>query len=1097
MSEDLKNTGLYLYLSNDLDILARRFTGEIKGLKTSNPIKAGLAAIVQTEGTIKFLSLKIAEELGICANFGFLYPRDFILYVLRECGLIAERDIGYFEKSNMAVEILKLLKDGGGGIFAAEQNAGRYAAYMQDGVNLGQFAVHMADIFDQYMVYRPEFAADTSKIKDAWQRELFEGMLGGGGAKRVTLAEAATKFIKSDRGTYGGRLGGLPDAIYLFAISVLPPVYIEFFKKRSEDRRINNYNIKPSKEYWFDGLSDKEAALLVKKEKMRLGGGPLHISGTNPVFINNARLLQNFYYFLYSGEPAPSEIEEYDEFAGVGVGGKNTLLSRIKRDMLDNAPELTGPPPSCSAPHSADPDLSLQVHSYHSKFRETEGLYNYACSIMQEDPSVALEDILVMSPDIEEYAPYIDGVFSDKGMAYNVSDNRMLKNDTGIRSLLAILQMLKGGLTAKDLVSLFELEPLREKMELDQSAYETILNWIKGLNIRWGLTEDYVGSLYPDAGTGEPWVEPYNTVEYAAKRLFAGYISGSDGLISGIMPYAGISLSNMDAAGKFLFVIDKIAELTELVQKESTLKEFGGLLQNVVNLFISDGYSKTGDFAGFTARAKDLDDDGTPVSFGTYMELLKNITMETRNTYNFMRGGITFCELLPLRSIPFKVICLLGLNDATFPRKPAVPLFNQIEKEHRRGDRSPRLNDRLLFLESILSAKDYLYISYIGKNLKNNKPVNPSITVSELMDYAGIEAVPHPLHSFSPEYFYAEGRKNLVNFSREDFELAKVLTGETSPGKPCSGYNNGGGGVVEKCAPAAGNIILLKELDAFLKDPVKTYFNRNGIYLYSEEDEAKSEEAVNLDPLEEYRLRKKIFAGEADDFEMLKRTGLLPHANAGKYQFDRIRSEVGSFKLRIEKLCAAALEDFKPRAVKRQAGGSAIEGAIGYVRESDEGRSLIMLDFGKSGFAKKDGMAFRLLLLKILGECGRTYFASFGELKEITFNYGGEADRKNKEEAFLKLAVEFYGAALNDPLPLYREIYGRICEKRREGRVAAITEGELAEVLSGRAETWNSGEDPYVKLLIGRFGDFACEEYLEKITYFNAGFFGLADFSGN
>lgn len=1160
--ERIKNTGLYLYTSNNLGVLASMLISAVKDAKLLNPLKDRHSIIVQTEGMMKYLSMNIADNLGICSNFRFSRPREFMFGVLKECKLIAENDMRYFEKGNMTVEILKLLRNEPESIFSQDDRRNNYSEYIKTGVNLGQFAIHVADVFDQYMTYRPEFISENSEIKDEWQRKLFKSLLSRGGLNPVAPAEAISNFINSFKWENDGISipNGQCDAVYLFAVSVLPPLYIEFFRKLSGYRRINIYNISPSKEFWLHDLSEKESLKILKKENMSNSPELMHISRGNPILMNNGQLLQDFYSLLYSSEPAPTETSEYKEFkcgtdnfaasSEIAENSQVTVLGLIKKAMLHNYPEMPGSEVILSdgnettkeKSNNPETDYSFQVHSYHNRLRETEGLYNYICGIIDKDPLVKLEEILVMCPDIEKYAPYIDGVFSGKAFQYNISDNMLLEKDIGVRALMKILESLKygGELTAEDLVGIFDLEPLRKKIEIDQVGFETILNWIKELNMRWGLTGDYLRSLYPQNGNVQT-MEIFNTIEYAAKRLFIGYVGGSCGgsdFIADVPPYAGVSVSSGETAGKFLFVIDKLAELTEAVKKDLTMSEWDDFLGEAITVFMSEEYFDGQGFSDFTAKAKKLRNDDVVIDFETYLELLRNITLDARNTYSFMRGGITFCELLPLRSIPFKAVCLLGLNDSDFPRRPAMPIFNQMEKEYRKGDRSPRLNDRLLFLESIVSAEEYLYISYIGRNEKNNKIVNPSAPLAELMEFAGIKAIEHPLHSFSPKYFESASDDNshtrLLNFNRDDYELASILSSANSaPILNAAISNNNAGndslGSAASNAPAYpaysdeskgdknnifsnnSGVIQLSELNSFLKDPVKKYFNSNGIYLYEKEDEIKSVESIFMGRFDEYLLRKDLFFGEIKDIRKPQASGFLPHARVGVYHFYRIKEQVDRLRSGIAKLlesgngdgignlgrCRLSLEDFKPLNVKKTTGAFSIEGKLDLVFQETE--SYIMLELNNSELPKgKGNAAVRFALNCLLGDIKIAYFASFKEHIKTEFNNLAMALPDTLQYQYgqyknpLDIFVGFYEAASREPLILSQDIYKKILYKLNEGDESSLTEKDILDFIKKNKNNIDY-EDPYIKTLEGNINDFFGEEYLQKITMYNVLLFGFAE----
>ena len=128
-------------------------------------------------------------------------------------------------------------------------------------------------------------------------------------------------------------------------------------------------------------------------------------------------------------------------------------------------------------------------------------------------------------------------------------------------------------------------------------------------------------------------------------------------------------------------------------------------------------------------------------------------------------GAVTFCGIGSLRGIPFRVVCLIGLADTAFPRQAAVTEFDLMAERPRLGDRARRHDDRAAFLDALLSAREVLYLSYPGHNVRDDSPLPPAIPVSELLDYlgrsvaGGADAVrrrlitEHRLQPWSPHYF--------------------------------------------------------------------------------------------------------------------------------------------------------------------------------------------------------------------------------------------------------------------------------------------------------------------------------------------------------
>jgi exodeoxyribonuclease V gamma subunit len=142
--------------------------------------------------------------------------------------------------------------------------------------------------------------------------------------------------------------------------------------------------------------------------------------------------------------------------------------------------------------------------------------------------------------------------------------------------------------------------------------------------------------------------------------------------------------------------------------------------------------------------------------------------------HQFVSGGVTFCTLMPMRAVPFRVVCLLGMNDGDFPRRAPKADFDLLAQPGmaRPGDRSRRDDDRYLMLEAVLAARDKLYISWVGRNVRDNSEQPPSVLVSQLRDYLvngwqldlHARTTEHALQPFSRRYFEDGG---LLTYARE------------------------------------------------------------------------------------------------------------------------------------------------------------------------------------------------------------------------------------------------------------------------------------------------------------------------------------------
>jgi exodeoxyribonuclease V gamma subunit len=277
--------------------------------------------------------------------------------------------------------------------------------------------------------------------------------------------------------------------------------------------------------------------------------------------------------------------------------------------------------------------------------------------------------------------------------------------------------------------------------------------------------------------------------------------------------------------------------------------------------------------------------------------------------YGFLSGGVTFCALLPMRSIPFKVICLVGMNNDNFPRDSRASGFDLIARHPRAGDRSRRFDDKYLFLETLVSARERLHISYVGRSSEDNSLIPPSVLVSELLDYLqqGYRldrpdlVTDHRLQAFSPAYFSGDGK--LFSYSRENLEAA---VGQVSSGKstPAAFISRG-------LDPPSDEWrrIDLDGLARFFRNPARFFLrDRLGLYLDPDLPHIEEREVFSLEHLDRFLMAKELVHDGISGRDMLEAkaihqaAGRLPAGSMGDAVFDDLKSDAGELVERIEKL---------------------------------------------------------------------------------------------------------------------------------------------------------------------------------------------------
>jgi exodeoxyribonuclease V gamma subunit len=437
--------------------------------------------------------------------------------------------------------------------------------------------------------------------------------------------------------------------------------------------------------------------------------------------------------------------------------------------------------------------------------------------------------------------------------------------------------------------------------------------------------------------------------------------------------------------------------------------------------------------------------------------------------YGFLSGGVTFCAMLPMRSIPFHTVCLVGMNHDAFPREHHPPAFDLMSRQPRRGDRSRRNDDKYLFLEALLSARRRFYVSYIGQGIQDNRPQPPSVLVGELLDalernYGGSGGpsgggwtTRHRLQAFSEAYF--DGSCGLFSYSREDLDGCRAGR-EASPG---GAFFSGPIEMPAEEAPGWREVSP-ERLRAFFAHPVRFLVQgRLDLRLEEAPGSPDAREPFALDPLSRYRLAQ-AFLGALRDGEnprsllpFFRAAGELPHGAAGDLVFDRLRQEVELFFKGIEGFLPSAhgaeisvgarLGDFRLNAVLRHL---SVEGDLSVRYAAAAAKDFL-------------GAWIRHLFLCIGAE-GRLPCRSLMVAKGSAWSFAPVADGRRVLGELLAL----YARGLTEPLPFFPET--SLEYFRRQSRPAADPEAALAlarRKWEGSEEAPGDSADPYHRLCFG------------------------------
>jgi len=899
--------GLNLFVSNRMEILAKKLADVL-----DRPLASALTQeiiVVQSKGMERWISMQMASFHGICANVRFPFPR-YMIQELFHSVLPAWESERIFDSEHFAWRIMELLP-------ACSSRPGfeplaAYLSHDPQGLKRYQLSRKIVQIFDQYLIFRPEMILNWEKgiqkgEEEVWQAELWRLLIDDG---KVIHPASLRQAFHETLGQGSPIFPSLPERLSLFGISYLPPFYLEIFLAVSSFMEVNFFLLNPSREFWFDIRSSREISHQLKKAESSDGEDDrdltdknLYLEEGNSLLASLGTLGREFWSFL--SDSSGREEELYSD------PGETSLLTAIQSDIL-NLRERGG--------EGAAVDRSIQISACHSPMREVEVLFDSLLALLDDDPSLQPHDILVMAPDIETYAPFISAVFetADEGVPglaespkipYHIADRAMISGNTVLEGFQAILELPLGRFTANEVLSLLEVAAIRTRFGLSESDLDRITRWISDSGIRWGI--DSRSRLRE----GLPEISA-NSWQWGLERLLLGYAlpAREDELFCGILPCETGEGSETQLLGILATFAERLFSTAESLVPERTLAGWGQILGDIADRFFQGDEDHEPDIRILRRLCPDLKTLQEKTGFTEKISLavLRSCLDErfrvSGTDSGFLSRGITFCSLLPMRSIPFQVICLMGMNNGDYPRRPLTPDFDLMARHPRRGDRSRRNDDRYLFLEALLSARDTLYISYVGQSMEDNSKIPPSVVVSELIDYIRQGLAPgdcdlaeslvtfHPLQAFSPASFTGQS-SCLFSYSAENCRAATALRNR----KPASTPPDRRSETLPE-ATEMENHVTVRDLISFFRNPARYFLERRlGVNLTETNIGMEENEPFDLEGLDRYNveqrlMEREIATGDMEEFyPVLSAQGRLPHGSVGLSRFSAVSRDIRTF----------------------------------------------------------------------------------------------------------------------------------------------------------------------------------------------------------
>lgn len=850
--------------------------------------------VVENPGMSRWLQQRIAEFDGISANLTFISPAQFI-WQSAQCWIADLPAPPQRNSTRLQWQIFQLLPE-----FLSQSAFEQLQKYLEgdeSGVQRFQLAGRIAGAFERYLIYRTDLIEAWQRGKEVhWQAILWRAIAADmphtWGDIRNQLAELTGTPPQSP----------LPARVSVFGVSDMPPLFIDLFQWFGSHTSVCIYYLNPCAEYWADIQDAKSQARRRAKAYQQRADHAQDPTGLldigNPLLASWGHAGQAFLDQLLE-----RQIDESESFV---TPDKVTLLHAVQRDILLLEDKSDG-----SGGEVAIEDHSVCIHAAHSPLREVQVLHDQLLNLFATNPELTPRDIIVMAPDIDKYAPFVNATFgtapAEQFIPWSISDRRLRSEQQLLEALLVLLQLPESRLESTDIVALLQVPAVRRKFSFERRDLDRLQQWVQESGIRWSLDAAMREEL------GLPTVQA-NSWEFGFKRMFLGYAMPAmdDRLYEGIAPYSELEGADSDRLEKLQLFMDLVRYWrTRLADGKHAVLDWLAEIDQLSEVFFEPDHSE--DFALRSFRdallATFTEAGGAVINLQVLTEVVQSALDDNNNVRQFLNGKVTFSNMVPMRCIPFKVICILGLNADDFPREDRPMSFDLTVQQPRRGDRSRANDDRYLFLETLLSAREVLYLSYVGSDIRDNTDKAPATVVTELLAYMNasytrsdadaISVLAHPLQPFSKRYF--DGLSEfLFSYKPLWFDAASTKKREVAFMADTESRDHPEGSSTSQvdkshslaALEAPSKQVSLSQLVSFITRPSESFLaERLQVGRVYVEDNLQSTEPFELDGLERWAVDQRVLEyGREMPRSEVRRTldaqGVLPAGAFGDIYFD-------------------------------------------------------------------------------------------------------------------------------------------------------------------------------------------------------------------
>lgn len=1012
----------HLIYGNRLDRLAAHLGARLATPAVADTLAADVVLIPQP-ALRHWLQQALAERYGVAANLDLCTPSEFVWRLLRAARPELP-DASPWDRERLRWQLYAQLGDNPATLplpvrrhlqRAASDDSGDASQHaIGDAMARYALADALAAAYDRYQAYRPDWLRDWERnlpaSRDDWQAQLWRSLrqrLKGSQHRATLLDEWLTRHDREAEGFAGIAPPGLPPRVAAFGTIHVSPDVLHMLAVVGQWIELDFYLPMPSAEYWGDVES--------LRERVRRDG----VASLSTALADAERDNPLLTAWGAGGREIVAQLFSYDvvlpqrETELFVAPGRDTLLHRLQQDVLERAA------PSLSAFDAGD--VSLQLHACHSKLREVEVLHDQLRALLDDprfDPPLQPRDIAVLAPDIADYLPLARAVFGGlapddpRYIPFALADRPQAQSHLLVAMLLDVLALADAPLTASGFRDLLATPAVAHALQLDAAHRARIDGWFAAAGIRWGDDEH----ARERAGAGR-WRE--YSFDFGIDRLLSGYAAGdgAEASVAGaelIAPYSELEGADAETLDRALAFYRRLRELAAWMRESHPASEWRARLAGWLQASLAPVPQDEPEAQARRLLLETLDDFASEAAnAGALPALLVRRALRDALTLPsphrpWLSGGVTFAGMVPLRTVPFRAICLLGLDADAYPRRePADDINRLVDAIQGRaprypGDRSVRDDDRFLFLQLLCAAGDVFYLSYGGSDARDGSVREPSPVIAELLD--AVErmhgepvrdqlCVQHPLQPFSPRAFGAgdDGGVEPRRFSYRK-EWAMPAAAAVQANEPPFVTTPLAMDAPELLEPPDRNA-----LQAFFANPAKAWLqDRLGLRLITREETLDDREPQGRDALRRYTVIAALTAddpqqgddGNDDIVRRMRARAELPPGRDG----DALIEDTRPLARGLLAEARAVLTASTPREVAEATAPVAFR--FDDVHRDADGHPLrLILEAGKlEGKRRLRAGIDHLLLASVHGADARTVLVGEGEAKSGKKKTGDVAD---------------------------------------------------------------------------------------------------------